>query len=214
MILAPTGEVPPKPKYPQLAHILNPDELISKTTAKKKPFKPFRIKAELSDFPELQPLEGINWIHDAQSKTPNPWTNNIIGQNWDDVLVKKLDNDRYEITFTRRDAESQQTINFQTIARPEYHKMDYAEAMEVYNHLLGEYETNKEEKITSEEETKEIAAENQKAIEKYEKELKAWEDQYGQENTQNTPEKYRRTFKVKSLGIHCVGKPVEASEKK
>lgn len=211
IVLAPTGEIPPRPEYPQLAQVI--DQLVPKIVVKE-PLKPFRIKAELSDFPELQPLQGANWVHAGTNHKTDPWANNIIGQNWDDVLVKKLENDRYEITFTRRDAKTQQTTSFQTIARPEYGGLSYDEALEAYDHLLKQYQETLDKKAQDEEALKAVEEENKKTLAQYEKELKEWEAQYGSQQNANAAPKYRRTFKVKNLGIHCIGKPVETSKEK
>ena len=213
MVLEPSSvEIPAKPQYPLLADASVASGMRTKVVGQK-PLKPFRIKAELSDFPELQILNGVNWVHASNEASTDPWKNNIIGQDWDDALVKKLDNDRYEITFTRRDEATQQNTSFRTVATPLYHEKSYDEAMQVYEHMLSQYEDAQELKQATEQEKQKIEQENQTKIARYQKELKEWEEKYGQaENKQDTPSQYRRTFKVNNLGVYSLGKTNEGSQ--
>jgi len=206
------NHIPEKPTPPQLERLkdLDADTLIRKATpaASQKPPKPFRIKVDLSDFPELSPYNGINWGHAGNSSDTDPWINEIIGQEWDDVKLRGMDNGRYEIIFTRIDANHKIT-NFRTIARPYYKNMSYEEAMKAYTFYLDKYEQSKQIKAEANQKDQVRNVAQQEAWAQYQEKLKQWEENYGNmESTNPKVQRYRRTFTVNHLGIHCLGKPI------
>lgn len=199
------ADIPPRPQPPVLESLrdVSADTLVSKGMGTpqglRAPLKPFRIKVDVSEFPELGPYENLNWVHIGPTKATDPWANGIIGQEWNDVKLTSLGNRHYEITFTKRDTESGQITVFKTVAAPGYPGMSYEEAMDVYEANVEAYEA-KLRAMT------EARPSPEAAMAAYQQALKEWEAAYGTLPTNEGL--YRRSFSLPALGVYTLARPL------
>jgi hypothetical protein len=109
--------------------------------------KPFGIKADLTDFPEMQAYGDILWEHNDNTDATDPWKQKAFDRPWHDVRVKRLPGgDRYEILFTRDDE------SFRAVASPVFRGKAYEDAMKVYENAFAAYDAARKKRAASESE--------------------------------------------------------------
>ncbi|MEO1416796.1 MAG: hypothetical protein AAFW00_16040 [Bacteroidota bacterium] len=92
----------PKPGYEVVQA-----EMVAKSAASpslKRPGRPFGVKLKnMQDFPDFRPYQQIFWEYIPGAGSSNPWEERLIGpdQGWNDVRARKMDDDRYQLTFTK-----------------------------------------------------------------------------------------------------------------
>ncbi|MEO0897220.1 MAG: hypothetical protein AAFY71_12520 [Bacteroidota bacterium] len=132
-----------KPVY--LAPDADINELVAKGSANpklQKPNQPFGVKvSNAADYPHFSPYDKVYWEYQDVPGSTNPWEEQLLGpeNGWNDVRVRRIGQNQYQLTFTKISSQNQM-IRKKVIAVPLFEAKSKAEAQRIYQAKLAAYE--------------------------------------------------------------------------
>ncbi len=133
---------PPVPPPPPEVRDEVADTLIAKSARRPTPPpRPFGNRPRnIDDFPQLRGLEKVYWAHLPQPGSSDPWASGLIDAErpWNDIRIRALAADRYELRFARVSPEGGMEVR-RVIARPLLQADSDAEAWAWYQEQKAQY---------------------------------------------------------------------------
>ncbi len=170
--------------------------------APQRPGKPFGVQVDnLDDFPQFRGYQQVFWEHIPTEETANPWSDGLINDTMSQIRIRPFREQAFELLFTQTTPDGG-ILRQRVIARPYTGAQTEAQARDVFQTRMEDYEQKLAEWNNAREERQRLERDAAEARANYEQALRNWEDAR-QDTAQQVDTIYR--WSVEDFGLWGVG---------